>query len=259
MPSPFPGMNPFLEQDDAWHDFHEQFCMECRALLVPQLEPAYIAKLDEHIYIHELSSEERRFLGRGDVTVGVGESTAGTVTAATVTAGPVYGRILPAVDIERETRIEIRDRRTRELVTVIEVLSPANKQPGSDRRQYLNKRQALAESSVHLVEIDLLRAGPRLPVEDLPMCDYYTVVSRAEERPRVAIWPIGLREPLPRIPVPLRAPDPDSVLDLQQALHRAYDTGGYRSYIYFGRPTPPLPVDDAAWAEDVLRAAGIQN
>jgi hypothetical protein len=252
-------MNPFLEQDDAWHDFHEQFCMECRALLIPQIEPAYIAKLDEHIYIHELSSEERRFLGRGDVTVGVRAPAAAAVTVGTVTAAPVYGRILPAVDIERETRIEIRDRRTRELVTVIEVLSPANKQLGSDRRQYLNKRQALTESPVHLVEIDLLRGGPRLPVEDLPACDYYAVVSRAPDRPRVEIWPIRLRDPLPRIPVPLRSPDPDSILDLQQALHRAYDTGGYRSYIYSGRPAPPLPAGDAAWAGEMMLAAGIPH
>ena len=256
MPSPFPGMNPFLEQDDAWHDFHEQFCMECRALLIPQIEPAYIAKLDEHIYIHELSAEERQFLGRGDVTVGISNSTVAMAAPTAAAAAPAYGRILPSVDIERETRIEIRDRRTRELVTVIEVLSPANKQPGSDRRQYLNKRQALMASPVHLVEIDLLRGGPRLPVEDLPPCDYYAVVSRAEERPRVAIWPFQMRDPLPCIPIPLRSPDPDSKLDLQEALNRAYDTGGYRSYIYSGQPGPALSPEDNAWADKLLRAAG---
>lgn len=259
MPSLFPGMNPFLEQDDAWHDFHEQFCMECRALLIPQIEPGYIAKLDEHIYIHELSSQERRLLGRGDVTVGAGEQASTSGATATVTNAPAYGRILPAVDVERETRIEIRDRRTRQLVTVIEVLSPASKQPGSDRRQCLNKRQSLMESEVHLVEIDLLRGGPRLPVEDLPPCDYYALVSRAEERPQVGIWPLGLHDPLPRIPIPLRAPDPDSELDLQQALHRAYDAGGYRAYIYAGAPTPPLPEVDTAWADELLRSAGTQQ
>jgi Protein of unknown function (DUF4058) len=195
-------------------------------------------------------------MGRGDVTVGIREQAGTSAATAAVTNAPAYGRILPAVDVERENRIEIRNCRTRELVTVIEVLSPANKQPGSDRRQYLNKRQALMESRVHLVEIDLLRGGPRLPVEDLPPCDYYVLVSRAEERPQVGIWPLGLHDPLPRIPIPLRGPDPDSELNLQQALHRAYDAGGYRAYIYSGAPTPPLSEVDAAWADELLRAAG---
>ena len=69
MPSPFPGMNPYLEQDYVWHDFHEQFIPLCRQLLVPQVRPGYIVRLDEHIYIHELPSEERRFLGRADLGV----------------------------------------------------------------------------------------------------------------------------------------------------------------------------------------------
>ena len=68
MPSPFPGMDPYLEQATVWHDFHESMIYECRRLLVPQISPAYVAKLDEHIYVHELAADERRFIGRGDVT-----------------------------------------------------------------------------------------------------------------------------------------------------------------------------------------------
>ena len=69
MPSPFPGMNPFLEQDDAWHDFHEKIIPAIAERLVVQVRPDYIVKIDEHVYVHELPPEPRRYLGRGDVLV----------------------------------------------------------------------------------------------------------------------------------------------------------------------------------------------
>src|SRR5437763_12039804 len=95
-----------------------------------------------------------------------------------------------------------------------------------------------------------------MPLDDLPDCDYCVVVSRAEERPRVGVWPIRLRDRLPTVPVPLRAPDPDATLDLQAAVHRLYDVAGYHFYIYGGNPQPPLHPDDAAWARQFLPADG---
>ena len=253
MPSPFPGMNPFLEQDDAWHDFHEQFCIECRNAVLQQLPSAYIAKLDENIYIHELPEDQRRLFARGDVTVAREAAPAGGSSRPGTLAAPVYGRVLPHIEFERENFVEIRDGRTRELVTVIELLSPPNKRPESDREQFLNKRWQLMTSTAHYVEIDLLLGRPRLPVEELPECDYYAMVSRVEERPKVGLWPFGLRDSLPDIPIPLRDPDGDLLLNLQDVLHRAYDAGGYERYIYGGSPEPPLASDQQAWAESILQ------
>ncbi len=136
--------------------------------------------------------------------------------------------------------MEIRDRRRRQLIAVIELLSPSNKNLGDDRNKYLGKREQILASTAHLVEIDLLRGGPRLPLEDMPVCDYCVLVARHEERPRVGIWPIGLRAPLPVIPVPLAGGDPDAKLDLQAALHEVYDRARYGSYIYQDTPMPPL-------------------
>ena len=110
----------------------------------------------------------------------------------------------PPVDVERHSYLEIRDRENRQLITVIELLSPSNKKLGSDRDQYLAKQHQLLSSTANLVEIDLLRGGPRMPWLDMPVCDYCVVVSRVAERPRAGIWPIQLRERLPLIPVPLR-------------------------------------------------------
>jgi hypothetical protein len=254
MPSPFPGMNPYLEQDDAWQDFHQSFIPLVREVLREQVRPNYLVKIEEHLYIHELPAEERRLLGRADVAVThPGRSPERSSATATLVA-PVYGRLPVGVDIERQSYLEIRDRHNRELITVVELLSPANKKHGPDREQYLAERRQRVASSVHLVEIDLLRGGPRLPLEDLPDCGYYALVSRVEERPRVGVWPLRLRDRLPVIPVPLRAPDPDARIDLQQALHRVYDAAGYEDFIYTGMPQPPLHPNDAAWARQFLPA-----
>ena len=214
MPSPFPGMNPYLEQDAVWHAFHQHQCAHCLEYLVPQVRPKYVAKLE----------------------------------------APVYALLPVTVDIERESLIEIRDRQSLELITVIELLSPANKKPGSDREQYLAKRRQYFANGVNLVEIDLLRGYERLPLEKLPESDYYALVSRTEERPRVGVWPLRLRDRLPIIPVPLRRPDPDATLDLQHILNRVYDAAGYADYIYDGTPQPSLHPDDAAWALQFLPA-----
>ena len=253
MPSPFPGMNPFLEHEDAWHDFHASFMPRVRDVVSAQVDPRYIVKIDEHIYIHEMSAEQRRFVGRADITVGRGAPAVGGAAATAVAEAPVE-RYLPAVDVERAAFVEIRDRRNRQLITLIELLSPANKRPGGDREQYLGKRHEIVASTAHFVEIDLLRGGERMPVDDLPECDYCVLVSRSEKRPRVGIWPLRLRDRLPIIPIPLRAPDPDATLDLQEVLHDIYDKAHYETYIYDGTPDPRLAPADAAWAEPFVPA-----
>jgi hypothetical protein len=251
MPSPFPGMNPYLEQDTVWHDFHERFCPALAELLTPQVRPSYVARIDEHVYIHELPAEPRRLAARADVSLSRTQVTAGDQAGAVMLAPPVRVQ-LPAIDIERLAFVEIRDRVDRRVVTVIELLSPTNKYAGPDREQYLAKRGQLLARGTHLVEIDLLRGGPRLPLENLPNCDYYVLVSRAEERPEAGVWPLRVRDRLPVIPIPLRAPHADVQLDLQVLLDRIYDAAGYEDDIYIGEPQPRLTRRQAAWARRFL-------
>lgn len=220
MPSPFPGMNPYLEHADVWQDFHQSFIPLLRQLLSEQVRPQYLVKIEEQIFIHELPAE----LG----------------------------------DIEHHAFLEIRDRGNRQLVTVLELLSPFNKRLGPDREQYLAKRQRLLASSVHLVELDLLRGGPRLPMEHLPTCDYCVMVSRYEDRPHVGLWPLGLRDKLPTIPIPLLAQE-RAALDLQSALHQVYDAAGYEDYMYANEPNPALQGPDAEWAQQVIAAHRVEG
>jgi hypothetical protein len=248
-------MNPFLEQDDVWHDFHESYLPAVRDHLAAQLPPHYIAKIDEHLYIHEPPGEQRVFLGRGDVLVARSQPAAVANAPATARVTGPAQVVLPALDVEGLSFLEIRDRRDRRLVTVLELLSPTNKYSGPDRDQYLAKRGQLLSSSAHFVEIDLLRGGPRMPFAgSLPECDYYGLVSRMEKRPQADLWPIRLRDPLPAIPIPLREPDSDARLDLQAVLHQVYDRAHYGNYIYDGGPQPALSSEDGAWASPFIPA-----
>jgi hypothetical protein len=244
-------MNPYLEQDDAWHDFHERFLPLVADLLVIQVRPNYIVKIDEHVYVHEPPPEPRRFIGRSDISVGRAPAPGANRPGVGVLEAPA--RVgLPALDTEGLAFVEVRDRRNRELVTVIELLSPSNKQPGSNRGQYLAKRGQILGSTAHLVEIDLLRGGKPMPAVDRPECDYSVMVSRVEQRPDAEFWPIRLRSPLPEIPVPLRAGHADARLDLQAIVNRLYDAGGYEDYIYESVPDLPLAPEDLAWARTLV-------
>jgi Protein of unknown function (DUF4058) len=254
MPSPFPGMNPYLEQESVWHSFHEQFPAYCQEFLTAQIRPKYFIKLDINIYIHELPDGGKFLAGRPDFNIGP-RSTSYQVGLGSALAAPDIGRFGPTVDIVNEAFVEIRDLETRKVVTVIELLSPTNKASGADRETYLAKRLRYARSDVHLVEIDLLRGWQRMPVEGLPACDYCVLVSQAQDRPNVGLWPILLRDPLPTIPIPLLPQDAPAQLDLQTLLHRLYDAGGYEDYIYLGFPQPPLSSEDQTWADQLISNA----
>ncbi len=252
MPSPFPGMNPYLENEDTWEDFHNSFIPHARDLLSPLLGPNYYVKIKVRLYLHELSAEERRYFARTDVGIASNQpSSAGAATAAF--PAPIQLR-MPAVQVERHKFLEITDRRSRQVVTAIELLSPTNKRPGEDRDDYLAKRQELLASGVHLVEIDLRRGGLRPAPPELPACEYYVLISRADDWPNLGFWSIGLRDRLPEIPIPLRSPDPHVLLDLQTVLHQVYDGADYGKYIYAEMPDPALSRDDAAWAQQFVPA-----
>jgi hypothetical protein len=244
-------MNPYFEQAAHWLDFHTEYLSAVRRLLAPQVAPKYIVQLEEHVYIHDLPFEPRRRLGNADLSLvepGPGARAPGG-PAVLEAPSEVW---LPQQEVEEVPFLEVRDRLGRELVTVIELLSPSNKRPGEDREQYLAKRRALLRSTAHLVEVDLLRGWAPMPQEGRPVCDYSVMVSRAETRRAADFWPIRLRERLPMIPIPLRPPDDAVPVDLQEALHRAYDGPGYEHFIYGGTPEPPLSAEDAEWARQYV-------
>ena len=249
MRSPFPGMDPYLEDPDVWPDFHGTFLVALRAQLNEQLPPRYVARWDRHVWIDEPDAEQPYVLGRPDVFVT--DPTPGTPggagVAPTLTA-PAIGTV-PAVDPKGKPFIKIIDARGRRVVTVIELLSPANKSAGKDRDAYLAKRQEYFRAGTNLVEIDLLRGGERPPVVGVAPADYYVLVSRAWEYPRVGVWPLSVRDPLPPVPVPL---DPEVApvrLELRPALDRAFAEARLGEELAYDQPVvPALNESDTAWA-----------
>jgi hypothetical protein len=251
MPSPFPGMDPYLEHPAHWQDFHTEFLTTIRRALTPLVGPKYFVQLEEHVYIHDMSPAARTSVGRADISVARSRTSDGAGAAMGLLEAPAEVD-LPEQDEERIRFLEIRDRRGRELVAVIELLSPSNKRSGEDRELYLAKRREMLRTPAHLVEIDLLLGWAPLPVRNRPVCDYSVLVSRAERRPKAGFWAIKLTEQLPVIPVPLRLEDGDVQIDLQVALNSAYDAAAYERFIYEVTPDPALNPDDAAWAAQVL-------
>jgi hypothetical protein len=248
-------MNPYLEHPDFWTDFHQTFIPAVRAALTPQVVPNYFVQVQEHLYLREVPEDERRLLGMSDVNLArrpAPEATDSGTTAAVLTAPAEV--TVPELVKERLSYLEVFDRKDNRVVSVIELLSPSNKYAGNDRESFLTKRREVLTSGASYVELDLLRGGPRLPMRDLPTCDYYALVSRPAKRPKAEIWPVRLRETLPPIPIPLGPGDPDAVLDLQAVLHRVYDEAGYEHQIYKYAPEPRLAPTDAAWAAGLVPA-----
>jgi hypothetical protein len=256
MPSPFPGMNPYLEHPSGWPGFHNSWIAAAREALVPQVVPRYYVEIQQDVYLSDATDpgDEGGLVGYPDI--GVGPDRGGAVaTSGTLTvSAPARVTVPPPAELLRMSYMEVRDADSNELVTVIELLSPSNK-AGEDRQAYLRKWRRFMESRVHFVEVDLLRGGQPTPWGHRPPSDYSVTVSRWEARPTADHWPIRLRERLPVIPIPLREGDPEPTLDLQTLLHRVYDAAGYQYRVYRRTPEPPLAPPDDAWAVEIDRAA----
>ena len=259
MSCPFPGMDPFIE-GQAWETFHHSLIVALLEAITARVRPRYLVRVEERVYIEHTPGERSSHI-RPDVAVlerggGVAPPTETAATGAGVAVAPVICT-LPMPERLREIYLTLRARATQRIVTVIEVLSPANKRAGSDgRRGYLGKREAVLQSDTHLVELDLLRGGQRLPtLEPLKPADYYAFVSRGDHRPYVEVYPWSFPQPLPPVPVPLAGPDPDVVLPLHSLFHAVYDRAGYDYSLEYQRPLDPLLSDaDAAWVQQRLHA-----
>jgi len=251
MPSPFPGMNPWLERSASWTSFHTNFIVGCQNHLAPLIRPKYFIDVETRLYLHNPPTDPW-FLGRSDVAVLSESPRAPSESSTALVEAPIELIFPEPVDFEKVHYLAIRDRENQEVVTVIELLSRANKYAGEDREQYLHKRLEIMKSASHFVEIDLLRGGPQMPPPDLPTCDYCAIVSRVGQRPRLGVWSWRLREAIPKIPIPLRAPDADVLLDIKSVIDRLYDQSSLADRVYSGVPEPRLTPDDMAWAAQFL-------
>ncbi|HAA29924.1 MAG TPA: hypothetical protein DCE56_22305 [Cyanobacteria bacterium UBA8553] len=262
MHSPFPGMNPYLEQPEIWSQVHKWLTILIAQTLNPQLRPKYRVAIEERVY--EAKGDDSLLVGiPDDVVVQSSQTTDKTnslnIAVATPTVKPMK-ITLPMTETVREWYLEVRKVETGEVITVIEILSPKNKRSGEGRIKYESKREKILDSLTHLVEIDLLRQGKPMPMNGQEIQSHYRiVVSRSSERPKADLYAFNLQQEIPSFPLPLQPEDTEPVINLQELLHRLYEQGSYDLAIaYHTEPIPPLSTADAAWVDKVLREQGLR-
>jgi len=245
-------MDPFIESQ-CWRDFHTSFIENVRTALMPQIRPRYVAFVEEHVYLAREDGTPVRIVVP-DVSIQHGEGWMDSISGGIALATEPKVFTLPMTDPIELPYLVIRQRDNDETVAVIELLSPTNKSSRDGRAEYLSKRNSLLRSRAHLIEIDLLRAGERLPtVEPLSAGDYFAFVSRAERRPKAEVYSWTLERVLPTIPIPLTDGDPDVSLDLQTVFTATYDRAGYDYALHYDRAIePPLDERRLEWIRRVL-------
>lgn len=267
MPSRFPGMDPYLERPNLWPDVHNRLIAVASDLLVAQLRPRYFVRIEERVYVSDEGDPGRHVIGPDLRIVQASGSPGSQARASDAVAEPDIAVAEPIdaktviEDEVHEPRLEIIDTDRQAVITVVEILSPANKVNGSrGRESYQQKRHEVIHSPSHFVEIDLLRRGERFPFDNvLPRHDYLAHVSKAERRPRGLLWAIRVEQRLPTLPVPLRGGDAEVRLNLQEVLDVAYDRAAYDLQIDYRRePIPPLEPEQSQWADARLRAKGLR-
>lgn len=254
MPSPFPGMDPYLE-GYLWPDVHSALAHKIRQQLAPQIQPHYVARIEISVVEDESFSADigvmypdvevirtRHPATPDDTPRGAGPA----ITAAPMTLA------LPDV---RLTHVDIRDVAQNQLVTSIEIISPVNKREPHLSR-YRQKRHRIRQANVHLLEIDLLRRGTRVWIYDgMPSHVPYLVVLTRSGAQQMEIWPIRLEDQLPVLPVPLRPPHEDVALDLQASMTALYEEAYYHLSIdYHQEPPPPECSErEREWIRELLK------
>jgi hypothetical protein len=257
MASPFPGMDPYLEDPEIWSGVHAGILAAIAERLGPALRPRYVVRYEERVYVtseedpgYRMIVPDLRIIQRPS-----SKPARPPQTGAIAVTEPI--KVTLADDEIHECSLVVLDVRDRSIVTVMELLSPTNKVLNSfGRESFLKKRREVMSSAAHWIEIDLLRDGARTAnMPRVPLTEYQVYLSRANSPREALVWPIRMQERLPIISVPLRGNDPDASVDLQKALAEVIERGSYDlDADYNSDPVPPLTPELSAWARNLLAA-----
>ncbi|MGF1602305.1 MAG: DUF4058 family protein [Thermosynechococcaceae cyanobacterium] len=260
MDSPFPGMNPYLENPTTWPNLHSRLIVAIANLLAPQIRPKYRVVVEEAVYKRD-QQEQAVFIGVPDASIR--SSGAAAVQASALpegniaVAGPIQVT-LPLPTTLRQRYLEIRSLQVSDVIAVIEVLSPVNKR-GAGRQKYENKRLEILESATHLIEIDLLHMGVPLPVGQKIDSHYRILVSDSRDRPQAQLYPFNLQQAFPRFEIPLANEDGPIQVNLKPLIDEIYDLSGYDLDIdYRQDPSLDWPPSERQWMDQQLKAQGLR-
>ncbi|MGI2905270.1 DUF4058 family protein [Tolypothrix sp. VBCCA 56010] len=256
--SPFPGMNPYLENPLFWSEIHNLLIAAIFRKLNPQLRPKYKVAIEKRVY--QTTDEDLLLVGVADVAQNIKMPL--PELASVAVASPVVEAVTVDVTMPetvKETYLEVRDVATQEVVTVIEILSPKNKRSGEGRNAYVKKRLQVLGSYTNLVEVDLLRDSKPQQLQNNIQTDYRILVSRASKRPKADLYAFNLPNPIPSFPLPLREGDTEPLLEIQTLISELYNEGNYDLVIdYAHEPVPAMSVNSAAWVDELLKQKGLR-
>ncbi len=223
MPSPFPGMDPYLEHPALWPDWHNSLLISVADYITPKVAPRYFVALGRSTYLLEAGDN-------------------------------ILGEPIPVNDEVGENFLEVREVTSGKLVTILELLSAVNKLHGKGRADYEEKRDQVFQSRTNLVEVDLLRAGEPMAVVGRPArSDYRILVSRGSRRPHAQLYTFNLRQPIPQFPLPLLPGDEEPPVEMNTILHAMYERARFDLRLDYSQPpVPPLAEADAAWAVTLI-------
>lgn len=260
MPSPFPGMDPYLEQPTFWSSFHSRLIVAIADTLAPQLRPHYFIEVETRTYKDIPDGE--LLVGIPDAVVLAGIAQNNPKPPDSPSTPGIEGQFqpqtvtLPMPAEIKERYLEVREVGSNAVITVIEVLSPKNKRKGKGRNVYEEKRQTILGSASHLIEIDLLRSDSPMPMQGaVQLAHYHVLVSRAEQRPQATLYAATIRDPLPEFPVPLKATNERVLVNLQAIVAGVYERASYDLRLDYSQPLPPprFSQTDKDWITSLLK------
>ena len=258
MLSPFPGMDPYLEQPAFWSSFHARLIVAIADAVAPQILPKYYIEVETRTYSEDEDSE--LLIGIPDAAVlsasGARPLSPKLGTDIATQSRPQRVQLPTRLEI-RERYLEVRELGTDAVITVIELLSPSNKRTGKGRVAYEEKRQRVLDSASHFVELDLLRGESAMRMVGVRLdWDYRILVSRAQERPDADLYGFMLQEPIPGFPLPLKVEEAEPWVELQPILNGVYARAGYEYRLDYRQPVPPpaLLAVNQVWTEELLAA-----
>lgn len=260
MPSPFPGMNPYLESPAIWSSFHTRLLVAIADTLAPVLRPNYYIEVETRTYKEQEDEDDELLVGIPDAAVlSATSSKQPKDTVSEVATTLIQNRpqpiTLPMPITLKERYLEVREIGTETVITVIEILSPKNKKRGKGRVAYERKRSRILESLSNLIKIDLLRGYPPMTMlGQVQPTHYRIVVSRSEQRPQADLYGFNLREPIPSFPLPLKPEDEEPMVDLQAIVQGVCERAGYNDRLDYRQPVPlpALSEADQQWMETLL-------
>ncbi|MGA9378413.1 MAG: DUF4058 family protein [Phormidium sp.] len=260
MVSPFPGMNPYLEDPELWSEVHHRLITAIAIAIAPSLRPKYRVAIEKRTYLSEI--EDSVLVGISDVAVFSGRldksETRSTLTIPSQTEAVTV--TIPQPEEIRENYLAIKEVGTGAVVTVIEILSPKNKRGKEGTEAYDRKRKQVLASLTNLVEIDLLRSGKPMRIIEKIQSDYRILISRSDRRPNASLYAFNLPDQIPSFPLPLQSRETEQLIDLQHLLNEIYDQASFDMAIdYNQEPVPKLKPENAVWVDELLRNQGLRG